>query len=156
MTKRLLSLLLFLALAGVNTTLFADEEEGDDGEKADKVVLCHKGFRTIEVGAYGLEDHLGHGDVEGACDPEVHPGNPQGPKDRNGMVAVVMMQCTVVEDGFDITAFSSSAVFSDPALSDIGTGDDCADSLAAFLNNGFQLRSVTDTTYLLMGKAPQS
>jgi len=36
-------------------------------EGEDKVVLCHKGKKTLEVAAPAADAHLGHGDVPGPC-----------------------------------------------------------------------------------------
>lgn len=50
------------------------EETGDGaGRPADevggqeKVAVCHKGKKTLSVGASALDAHLRHGDVSGAC-----------------------------------------------------------------------------------------
>ena len=42
----------------------------------DKVTICHKGKRTIRVGAPAVNGHLRHGDTKGACfaKPTVSPG----------------------------------------------------------------------------------
>lgn len=47
--------------------------EDDDGEKPEKVTICHKG-RTITISKSALNAHLNHGDVEGSCD-EADPDN---------------------------------------------------------------------------------
>jgi len=36
------------------------------GNKGQHIVVCHKG-RTLAIGADGVADHLGHGDMLGAC-----------------------------------------------------------------------------------------
>jgi hypothetical protein len=41
--------------------------EGGDSEGQDKVTLCHKGRKTLTVGARAQAAHLGHGDSPGAC-----------------------------------------------------------------------------------------
>lgn len=67
--------------AGDRGALLADAievEHESKGEKsgADKVEICHRppgnpdNQHTISVGASALSAHLGHGDVEGACDGE--------------------------------------------------------------------------------------
>lgn len=45
-----------------------DSEEDDDSDAGDKVVLCHKGKKTLEVPAAAVQQHLDHGDELGACD----------------------------------------------------------------------------------------
>lgn len=37
------------------------------GEGQEKVVLCHKGKKTLEVAAPAAEAHLRHGDTRGPC-----------------------------------------------------------------------------------------
>jgi hypothetical protein len=46
------------------------------GKGTQKVTICHKGRKTIRVGAPALKAHLGHGDQPGACwaQPSVTPG----------------------------------------------------------------------------------
>src|SRR5687767_479668 len=39
------------------------------GNKGDKIVVCHKG-NTLTIGATGVADHLGHGDMLGSCPSE--------------------------------------------------------------------------------------
>src|SRR5688572_14922521 len=39
------------------------------GNKGDKIVVCHKG-NTLTIGATGVADHLGHGDMLGSCASE--------------------------------------------------------------------------------------
>ena len=39
------------------------------GNKGQQIVICHKG-RTLAIGADGVADHLGHGDMLGACADE--------------------------------------------------------------------------------------
>jgi hypothetical protein len=45
-----------------------------------KILVCHKGKKTLSIGAPGLKGHLGHGDTEGECeqgtleDPDSGPG----------------------------------------------------------------------------------
>jgi hypothetical protein len=45
------------------------------GAGQDKVTVCHKGKKTLTVGAPALGAHLGHGDSEGSC-----PTEPQAAK----------------------------------------------------------------------------
>jgi PKD repeat protein len=42
------------------------------GNKLDKVTVCHKG-KVLCIGADGVADHLGHGDMVGACDKLTTP-----------------------------------------------------------------------------------
>jgi extracellular elastinolytic metalloproteinase len=42
------------------------------GNKFDKVIVCHKGKLQC-IGADGVADHLGHGDMIGACDKSMTP-----------------------------------------------------------------------------------
>ncbi|MFD1873231.1 T9SS-dependent M36 family metallopeptidase [Hymenobacter bucti] len=42
------------------------------GNKLDKVTVCHKG-KALCIGADGVADHLGHGDMVGACDKQATP-----------------------------------------------------------------------------------
>lgn len=37
------------------------------GKKGDKIVICHKGGNELTIGASGVADHLGHGDMLGGC-----------------------------------------------------------------------------------------
>ncbi len=47
----------------------ADEEGRGRGGGQHKVTLCHKGKKTLTVGAPALAAHERHGDYEGACQP---------------------------------------------------------------------------------------
>jgi hypothetical protein len=47
----------------------ADEEEPGRGGGRQKVTLCHKGKKTLTVGAPALAAHERHGDYKGACQP---------------------------------------------------------------------------------------
>jgi hypothetical protein len=40
------------------------------GKNGDKIVICHKGQNTLTIGASGVADHLGHGDMLGNCTEE--------------------------------------------------------------------------------------
>ena len=159
--NKLLSTILLLALSGVSMNGLADEEEDNDGAGAGKlkVVLCHKGEKSISVGAPGLDAHLGHGDMEGGCvdDGEPGPEEPEGSDDA----AVVMMHCDAIDGAVLVTSFSSSVVFVDQPLIDIALNTDCAVALAALLNAELHLRSVTGgsgsgTDYLLLGETGDS
>jgi hypothetical protein len=44
------------------------EPEEPDPEQVEKVILCHKGRKTITVGAPAVPAHLAHGDILGACE----------------------------------------------------------------------------------------
>ncbi|MDH3254261.1 MAG: hypothetical protein OEM62_04650 [Acidobacteriota bacterium] len=39
----------------------------DDSPGGEKVRVCHKGKKTLEVGEAALEAHLNHGDTPGVC-----------------------------------------------------------------------------------------
>ena len=46
----------------------ADEEaENGDGGVQEKVTVCHKGKKTLSVGAQAINAHLRHGDAVGVC-----------------------------------------------------------------------------------------
>src|SRR5690606_38081850 len=45
----------------------SDRVEGRDGQ-GHKVLVCHKGRKTLSIGAPALWAHLAHGDSRGACD----------------------------------------------------------------------------------------
>ena len=50
------------------------------GKKNDKVVICHQASKqknTLTIGADGVADHLGHGDILGACPVDHSVLNPQ-------------------------------------------------------------------------------
>lgn len=46
------------------------EAENGRGGGQQKVTLCHKGTKTLTVGAPALGAHLRHGDTQGACRPD--------------------------------------------------------------------------------------
>ena len=48
----------------------ADDDSDEDSDGEDKVVLCHKGRRTLEVPASAVPDHLAHGDTIGPCESD--------------------------------------------------------------------------------------
>jgi len=128
------------------------EEEEDEFEGGvDKVVLCHKDKNSIMVGAPGLDAHLGHGDVEGYCGEDTGPGKPE---DSDGAAAVVVMNCSAGDDDLvRVNAFSSSLRFSEAPLNEPVIGANCAYILAALMDEGLWLRSVTGATdYLLVGE----
>ena len=37
------------------------------GQGQDKVLICHKGKKTLAVAAPAVDAHLGHGDTRGPC-----------------------------------------------------------------------------------------
>jgi hypothetical protein len=150
--NKLLSAILFLTLSGISLNGLADESEEVEEEPEGRVAkfeLCHKGRKSIMVGAPAMNAHLGHGDTGGPCEESEGPDRP----DRDA--AVVMMHCEASDGGaVEVTAFSSSVEFLGFMIE---IGDDCANSLAALLNGGFDLKSVTGATeYLLLGEAPDS
>jgi hypothetical protein len=55
-----------------------NEEEPGRGVGWQKATLCHKGNKTLTVGAPALAAHLRHGDTRGACPREVSGLEPSG------------------------------------------------------------------------------
>ncbi len=55
-----------------------NEEEPGRGVGRQKVILCHKGNKTLTVGAPALAAHLRHGDTRGVCQGEVSGPEPSG------------------------------------------------------------------------------
>jgi hypothetical protein len=55
-----------------------NEEEPGRGVGRQKAALCHKGNKTLTVGAPALAAHLRHGDTLGACQGEVSGPEPSG------------------------------------------------------------------------------
>src|SRR5215207_11043627 len=55
-----------------------NEEEPGRGVGRQKATLCHKGNKTLTVGAPALATHLRHGDTRGACQGEVSGPDPSG------------------------------------------------------------------------------
>jgi len=53
-------------------------EEPGRGVGRQKTTLCHKGNKTLTVGAPALAAHLRHGDTRGACQGEVSGAEPSG------------------------------------------------------------------------------
>ena len=96
-----LSAVLALTLSATSLHALSDEEgeEEVEGAGTEKVVLCHKGRKSISVGAPGLAAHLAHGDTEGACEGAVEPGNGGENGGYDGSAAVVLMRCGVPEVG---------------------------------------------------------
>ncbi len=45
----------------------ANENEVGDANEEPKVTVCHKGKNTLSISQASLQDHLGHGDTQGAC-----------------------------------------------------------------------------------------
>jgi len=50
------------------------DSENEDGEKPEKVTICHKGKNTLNIAEPALQAHLDHGDTQGAC-PESRKKN---------------------------------------------------------------------------------
>ena len=48
------------------------------GGSEQKVLVCHKGKKTLTVGAPALVAHLGHGDTEGSCPTDAGGGGGEG------------------------------------------------------------------------------
>lgn len=141
--NKLLSVILFLTVAGISVNGFSDDGGGSDDDGSHKALICHKG-ETLSVGEPGVIGHVGHGDSEGSCE------DADGPK---ADVEVVTMKCEADEGVLKVTAYSSSVDFAVPPLSEVRVGSDCADALADLLNNGFEIESVTgNTDYLLLGE----
>jgi hypothetical protein len=65
-----------------------EPEERGRGAGRQKATLCHKGTKTLTVGAPALAAHLRHGDARGACQGEVSgpepPGETMGPGAAKG------------------------------------------------------------------------
>ena len=154
---KLTSTIILLALSSVSLNAFS---------AADKVEVCHKG-QEINVASSSLSAHEAHGDWEGDCDEG--PTEP-GP-DPDSMTVVVMMRCEAIAgNGVVVVSASSSADLNDdvavilPIPPPVDPRRNCAAALAALLNAGFQLRSITGgsadsggslhlyTDYLLIGK----
>jgi hypothetical protein len=55
-----------------------NEEEPGRGVGWQKATLCHKGNKTLAVGAPALAAHIRHGDTRGACQGEVSGPEPSG------------------------------------------------------------------------------
>ena len=55
-----------------------NEEKPGRGVGRQKATLCHKGNKTLTVGAPALAAHLRHGDTRGACQGEVSGPEPSG------------------------------------------------------------------------------
>lgn len=55
-----------------------NEAEHGRGGGQQKVTLCHKGTKTLTVGAPALGAHLRHGDTQGACRPDGAGPGPSG------------------------------------------------------------------------------
>jgi hypothetical protein len=58
---------LVMALAGFAGLGCVATLEPPPGQGQDKVVLCHKGKKTLEVAKPAADAHLGHGDTRGPC-----------------------------------------------------------------------------------------
>jgi hypothetical protein len=75
-----------------NTELvpFIQEYKGEEVEPLESVVICHippgnpAQARTKEIPIEDLDDHLGHGDHEGACTDEDYEREKPGPPDDKG------------------------------------------------------------------------
>lgn len=61
------SMTLAIALAGLAGLGCVATVASSPGEGQEKVVLCHKGKKTLEVAAPAAEAHFGHGDTPGPC-----------------------------------------------------------------------------------------
>jgi hypothetical protein len=59
-----------------------DEEEANVGGSQQKATLCHKGKKTLMVGAPAQDAHLSHGDTLGVC--QTAGAKPGPPEDRLG------------------------------------------------------------------------
>jgi hypothetical protein len=72
--------LVALSLVLVSASALAQPDSRGGGKRkgkgTQKVTICHKGRKTIRVGAPALKAHLRHGDQPGACSaqPSVTPG----------------------------------------------------------------------------------
>lgn len=67
MDKRTIVLALAPTLAGLMLSGCVVATYPSGGEGQEKVVVCHKGRKTLEVAAPAVDAHLGHGDTPGPC-----------------------------------------------------------------------------------------
>jgi hypothetical protein len=74
-------LLAFTALGGVGLAQTSGGGPGK-GQYGKKVMICHKGKKTIRVSKAALSKHLRHGDTEGRCDRTAKSG--KGHKGQKG------------------------------------------------------------------------
>ncbi len=58
------------------------ETELQNGQASGKALVCHKGKKTLSVGAPAIPAHLAHGDTEGLCPGQV-AGNAPGDSDSD-------------------------------------------------------------------------
>jgi len=75
----------------------ANDNEGGDANQEPKVTVCHKGKNTLSISQASLQDHLGHGDTQGACtdatadkpdnDKDNSANQPDNDKDNSGKPA---------------------------------------------------------------------
>ncbi len=139
---------------------------------ADKQTVCHKGDE-ISIAGPAVPAHLGHGDTMGEC------GDGSTEPESDTMAAVVMMRCeAMVGNGVEVVSASSSpdligdiaVILPVPPPTGTEFDPDCAEVLAALLNAGYRLRSITNgsaqsgvendenlhlyTDYLLIGTVP--
>ncbi len=135
MQKLILGMTLVMA-AGFGQAAFGD----NDKDKGAKVIVCHKGERTVSISASGLNGHLNHGDTEGSCESR--------------QAAVVIMQCAAEGDGIEVVAVSASPYVPVDLIPE--DGDDCATALADLLDARMRVDAVTPgsdgvTNYLVTG-----
>ena len=55
-----------------------DVGEANGGQAQEKVTLCHKGKKTLRVGAPAQAAHVRHGDIVGSCPEGAATGPPEG------------------------------------------------------------------------------
>jgi len=137
---------LLLALSSASLNAVSDNE---------KKLMCHKGKDFYFV-MPSVPAHLNHGDSMGSCD---NGSTEPGDGDMDGMTAVVVMRC----DATEVVSFDASIEFA--SIQPVEA--DCADVLAALLEKGFKLRSISSgsasegddvqmyTDYVLLGKPPE-
>jgi hypothetical protein len=103
-----------------------------------KAYVCHEDeygkLKTLKISEAAVPAHEGHGDFVGKCSDAPPP-----PRE------VVLMRCLADELATPITVSSLSATEGAPEIdanSTYGLGDSCGESIAALLDDGFELQRV--------------
>ncbi len=53
--------------------VFTNTDDDDSDDDNDKVLVCHKGKKTLSISDDALRAHLAHGDYKGKCDSDTRP-----------------------------------------------------------------------------------